>query len=110
MRLPNADNAEIDTRKLKDYCLNPNHEVGKHKARVFAAALNLRIEDHAFLKEQLIKAVVENDAVSGVFNKYGQRYVVNFELEHDGRTAVVESVWLIDTGSEVPRLITCRVL
>ena len=41
MLLPNAEKAVVDISKLRDYCLNPNHEVGKHKARVFSAALNL---------------------------------------------------------------------
>lgn len=39
MKLPNADRAIVDVAKLRDYCLNPNHEEGKHKARVFAASL-----------------------------------------------------------------------
>ncbi len=36
--LPNAENAQIPIKKLKDYyCLNENHPKGKHKARVFLA-------------------------------------------------------------------------
>ena len=38
MKLPNAENAYVDLRKLADYCLDSEHERGKHKARVFAAA------------------------------------------------------------------------
>ena len=37
MRLPNADLAEIDSRKLHDYVLSPTHPVGRFKARFFAA-------------------------------------------------------------------------
>ncbi len=32
MKLPNGDQAIIDERKLVDYCLNADHEEGKHKA------------------------------------------------------------------------------
>ena len=39
--LPNPDRAVVDLAKLRDYCLNPQHEEGKHKARVFASALGL---------------------------------------------------------------------
>ena len=35
MLLPFAEYATVDIGKLRDYCLNPNHEVGKQKARVF---------------------------------------------------------------------------
>jgi hypothetical protein len=35
MKIPNAENAVVDIRKLKDYCLNPQHEEGKHKSRLF---------------------------------------------------------------------------
>ncbi len=41
MRLPNPELAVVDIVKLTDYCLNPKHEDGKHKARVFAAALSI---------------------------------------------------------------------
>jgi hypothetical protein len=34
-RLPNYEKAIIPDEKIYDYCLNPNHERGKHKARVF---------------------------------------------------------------------------
>jgi len=36
MRLPGGDAAVVDLRKLTEYCLNPDHPRGKHKARVFA--------------------------------------------------------------------------
>ncbi|MGH7818267.1 MAG: DUF6883 domain-containing protein [Candidatus Binatia bacterium] len=44
MRIPNADRAVVDPRKLRDYCLSPIHPRGRHKARVFAAAVGLRSE------------------------------------------------------------------
>jgi hypothetical protein len=42
MKIPNADRAVVDIRKLRDYCLNPQHDEGKHKARLFAVALGMR--------------------------------------------------------------------
>jgi hypothetical protein len=30
--LPNAARAEVDIRKLRDYCLNLEHDEGKHKS------------------------------------------------------------------------------
>jgi hypothetical protein len=37
MKMPGGDVAIVDLLKLTEYCLNPDHERGKHKARVFAA-------------------------------------------------------------------------
>jgi hypothetical protein len=33
--LPNADQARIDSRKLRDYALNPEHITGRFKAAFF---------------------------------------------------------------------------
>jgi hypothetical protein len=41
MKLPNAKLASIDLNKLRSYSLNPQHDRGKHKARLFAAILKL---------------------------------------------------------------------
>jgi len=48
-------NVTLDVRKLRDYCLNPYHPVGKHKARVFSAKLGLKRRDAGILKEEIIK-------------------------------------------------------
>lgn len=45
MKLPNADLAVIDIRKIRDYVLNPNDPRGRHKARVFLSALGFSQSD-----------------------------------------------------------------
>ena len=35
MKLPNAEQAFVDVRKLRDYCFSTEHPRGQHKARVF---------------------------------------------------------------------------
>jgi len=35
-RLPNAEHARIDPRKLRDYVLNIGHNTGRYKAAFFA--------------------------------------------------------------------------
>ncbi len=57
MFVPNSEKAVVDVRKLTDYCLNPEHEIGKHKARVFESALDLTVEDAEELRETLLVAV-----------------------------------------------------
>jgi hypothetical protein len=46
MKLPNATHAVVDVAKLRDYCLNPGHARGRHKARVFASVLGIRRARH----------------------------------------------------------------
>ena len=41
MKLPNCEKAFVDDLKLIAYCLDPEHKVGKHKARVFQSVLNI---------------------------------------------------------------------
>lgn len=45
MKLPGAERAIVDIRKLSDYCLSPEHLRGRNKARVFAATLGLTSAD-----------------------------------------------------------------
>lgn len=52
MKLPAGDRAVVDLAKLSEYALSPNHEEGKHKARVFAAALGIGSEHASWQKEE----------------------------------------------------------
>ncbi len=110
MIVPNAENAFVDVRKLTDYCLNPEHEIGKHKARVFKSALDLTVENAEELRDALLYAVKTNEAEAGRFDKFGQRYTVNFEMERKAKKATVRSAWIIETDTDFPRLTTCFVL
>jgi hypothetical protein len=42
MLIPNAENAVVDIRKLRDYCLNSEHNTGKHKARRYTLDFTLQ--------------------------------------------------------------------
>ena len=53
MKLPGGELAVVEIAKLRDYCLNPSHPPGRHKARVFTAALNLGQADAEFLRPLL---------------------------------------------------------
>ena len=69
--LPTADRAVVDIAKLRDYCLNPDHEDGKHKARVFASALGLRQGDADWLRGRLLEAAVSEQAIMISKNRFG---------------------------------------
>ncbi len=110
MKLPNADRAFVDVVKLRDYSLNTEHKEGKHKARVFADALGLKSDHAGWLRQNLLNIAKSEDCWMGRKTDYGQRYVIDFELTREGKTARVRSAWIIRKGEDFPRLVTCYVI
>ncbi len=110
MNLPNAERAVVDIAKLRDYCLNPEHPRGKHKARVFAAALGLTADQAETLRDELWEAAETAEAVATDQDEYGQRYVVDFIMNGPAGQANVRSTWIVRTGEDFPRLASCYVL
>lgn len=49
--LPAADHAVIDSTKLRQYVLNQDHPVGRHKANVFRMALDIKLDDWEYLRD-----------------------------------------------------------
>ena len=96
--------------KLRDYILSPQHPRGKHKARVFASALQIGQSDADFLRTELLRAALTGLAFRDETDSYGQRFTLDFECIRDNRSAVVRSSWIVLTGEDFPRLITCFVL
>lgn len=80
MKLPNGQNAVVDINKLLLYCLNPSHFRGRHKARVFAAALGIDRNAAIRLQELLLAAAETEDATLLEKDVYGQRYMVQFDV------------------------------
>ncbi|MFT3744980.1 MAG: hypothetical protein QM785_11895 [Pyrinomonadaceae bacterium] len=110
MRIPDAEKAIVAVEKLVNYCLDRTNEVGQHKAIVFASALGITQINYGVLRSALLTAVKENGAVAGVSDEFGDRYVVDFDLIHDNKTARVRSIWMIGHEVKEPRLITCYVI
>jgi len=110
MKLPGGDNAIVDMAKLRDYCLDPQHPRGRHKARVFASTLGMMQTDAEFLREELLRAAGEADALVGESDEYSDRFIVDFELNRGNRRDVVRSAWIVLRDETVPRLTSCFVL
>jgi hypothetical protein len=109
MKLPNSEKAFVDIAKLRDYSLNPEHESGGHKARVFRAALGLTLDDAEWLRVELLRIAREGDSVVGELSPFGQKYVVDAALTVNTRTAIVRTAWIVENGSDFPRLVSCYV-
>jgi len=110
MKLQNPEKTIIDEHKLTGYSLNYDHSDGQHKARVFKSALNLDINDVQFLKNALLEAVKIYDAIFDKSNQFGHKYVIDFPLNHQNKTAIIHSVWIIRNDENFPRLVTCYIL
>ncbi len=110
MNLPNGDNAVVDIEKLRDYCLNPNHLRGRHKARVFASAIGLTAENADELRYAILHAAKSGNARPTEIDGFGSRYVLDFHWNEVGQGPVIRTTWIIRTDEDVPRLISCYVL
>ena len=110
MKVPGAERAFVDIAKIRDYSLNSAHKEGKHKARVFAAALDLTEDDADWLRQILLDVVRQHDCQLGRKTTFGQRYIVDFPLARAEKRARVRSVWNIRPNENIPRLVTCYVL
>ncbi len=107
MLIPNAENAVVDIRKLHDYCLNPDHSTGKHKARLFRSLLLMTAENAMELRQILLSVVKTHEAKLGRRDDFGQRYTLDFTLEWHNRSAIIRSAWIIETNSQIPKLTSC---
>lgn len=110
MKLPNPERAIVDMAKLRGYCLNENHRRGRHKARVFAAALGLTAENAELLQEALLIAARTYEATPTEAIEYGQLYMLDFLMSGSTGEAMVRSGWIVRTGEDFPRLTSCFVL
>lgn len=107
MLIPNAENAVVNIRKLRDYCLNPEHSDGKHKARLFSSILGMTAGNAEELCQILFEVIQTHEAQLGRQDEFGQRYTLDFSIEWQNRSAILRSGWIIEHGSEIPRLTTC---
>ena len=110
MKMPNGENAIVDVRKVRDYCLSLTHPRGRHKARVFESALGVTKANFEDLCNALKKAARDVHATPGVSDRYGSRYIIDFEFELNEKAATIRSCWIILETEAAPRFVTCFVL
>ena len=105
MKLPNGEFAIIPMEKLTDYCLNPNHSSGKHKARVFASALGITAENADDLRELIAKAAIEGEVIQQNSTEFGQLYKVDWAIS-DQESIILRTLWEITSARPNPRLVS----
>lgn len=104
-RLPYADRATIDPRKLKDYALKPDAPGGKAKG---FAALGIYRDDWRYVYDLILERLPDASATDVDLTDPGQpAYTVRIPIEgRNGRNGVLVTGWAVDVG-HAPWLTTC---
>jgi hypothetical protein len=106
-RLPNGDRAELDLRKLTEYCLNPGHPRGRHKARVFRDALGIGQADAEELRARFLRAAREGTAVLHERDEWGERWRVDVAMLRQNKRVMIRTIWIVRRSSPNPKFVTC---
>lgn len=109
-RLPQSEQAILDLRKIEDYCLNPSHPRGRHKARVFREALGVERSDAVWLRDVLLDGARTGEAVLVATDAWGAYWRLDITVRRQRKSAVVRTIWIVPGQESVPRFVTCWVL
>lgn len=109
MRMPNGDRAIVPDDKLTGFLLNEEHPEQPGHAVLFRQLLGIVRENPEPLREALVHAAAQHPASPGQPSPYGSKYEVRFDMTGIRGTYTILSVWMIEHGSEVPRLVTAYI-
>ncbi len=109
--LPKYEKAVIPIEKLRDYAHDPNHPMGKNKARVFKATLGIE-RDHAEVLGKVLRSTLfRSPAVQGPKSDYGEHWTTYHEIVGlSGQPVVVTAAWIYKTeDADIPILVSCYI-
>jgi len=106
MKLPNKDHAVIAPEKLISYLLNTEHKRGGAKARLLSQ-FGYRVANWQQLESDIRLSHLNAEVTAARQTMYGMRYEIHAPLHTPvGRILQVRTIWQIDDGADIPRLIT----
>jgi hypothetical protein len=106
MKIPNGDRAIIEPSKLTEYLLNIEHKRGGSKAKLLIQ-FGYSPENWQRLESDIRQFHLTADVSIVKETAYGVRYQISANLLTPAdRELPVKTVWQIDQGTDVPRLIT----
>ena len=104
MRLTYLQSALVEERKVREYLLSEERIEGK---AAFFTAFGFALARWELLHDALLLHATSHDVALSVENPHGTKYIVEGALQTpDGRNPQVRSVWIINSGTVVPRLVT----
>jgi hypothetical protein len=106
MKLPNQELAIIEASKLTNYLLNPYHKRGGTKAKLLIQCGYSQDNWQQLAADiRTYHLTAEVDRIRET--QYGVRYEIRAILQTPSdRPLPVRTIWQIDTGTTIPRLIT----
>jgi hypothetical protein len=106
MKLPYPRRATVAREKITEYLLNDAHPGNGGKA-LFFAALGFSQEGWLTLANAFLKLALETEVAITMESSHGIKYIVDGALSTpSGKRPAVRTVWIVDRGSENPRLVT----
>jgi len=86
---PLAD-VSIDERKFTEYLLNPSHEKGKHKARIYDSILGFNLSNYRQLIDAIRDGLSKYPITKVQPSEYGLKYTIDMKLTGlTGKTVVI---------------------
>lgn len=79
--LPNYENAVIPNDKIFGYCLNLNHERGRHKARDFKQVFGITANDGEILKNTILNELKNFEIINKVENIFGTLFTIPLTIQ-----------------------------
>ncbi len=96
----------ITEAKVLEYLLNAEHPFGKSKAAYFTR-FGFSLDAHVVLLEALLAHPDSNQIIAVQENNFGTKSIVQCTLRTpDGRDPCIRSVWFLEKGSKLQRLVT----
>lgn len=100
----------IPDAKIAGYVLNPAHDVGGHKARLFASVLGVTVENRHLLEEAIRSGLPLVPAVNRGTDPHGEKFQADIEVTGPRGRATVRTGWIVREPGGVPQLTTAIVL
>lgn len=108
MRLRNGHLAVVERRKIVDFLLNSAHPDNGGKAHFFES-LGFSLDNPEQLVNALLAIGQSGEVVDSARSSHGEKCVVDGAMSSQTETShsrAVRTVWIINPGSEAPRLVT----
>lgn len=96
---PEEEQLKIPVEKLLNYALNTKHEVGQHKAKLFADKLGIVADNWRFLAYQLKLGSNGGEIENLQVNEHGVKYSVNVQVVGlNEKVCTVKTAWIVRHG------------
>lgn len=106
MKMPNGHFADVPNEKLFGYLLNASHPDNPGHAELFNTLLGINASNAKILKDALLEAAANQDAIPGKPSPFGSKYEIRFQMTGPKRTCTIVSIWIVEKDQMQPRLVT----